>query len=290
MSATVKGDSNSFESCVMVSENQRESYIYICGIQPIREISIDDHVTLMPVQSSANPDDMIDCFMKNGNGSEFELGMLISTLRRVTAQLRITADNPQKLAIRTWNAQSVCVQIGALLKCEVSWYFQSNDSADKFNAKTRVSLICPNMYKFPSQITIIDETQSCFLEKYLPVALNLERDERYGNATNALWCHRMHYRPAIKLSVLWGGIESLFLIEKSIKKNLSISVSRFICGDDSMVDEIKKLYGSRSKAVHEYKNAENEIIEKSAMLLHRLIKTCVEQNCLPDVPQLLDAI
>ena len=57
-----------------------------------------------------------------------------------------------------------------------------------------------------------------------------------------------------------------------------------------MVDEIKKLYGSRSKAVHEYKNAENEIIEKSAMLLHRLIKTCVEQNCLPDVPQLLEAI
>ena len=269
-------------------ESQNESYIYICGIEPTREISINDHITLMPVQPAANPDDMIDCYMKNGNGSEFEMGILISTLRMVTAQLRITADSPETLAIRTWNSQSICVQIGALLKCEVSWYFQSNDPADKFNAKTQMSLICPNMYKFPSEMTIIDETRSIFLEKYLPVALNLERDDRYGNASNALWCYRMHYRPAIKMSVLWGGIESLFMIEKDIKKTLSVAASRFICGDDSMVSEIKSLYKSRSKAVHEFKNAEKDIEEKSAELLHQLIVACVERHCLPSVSRLLN--
>ena len=271
-----------------IIDHKNESYIYICGIELSRDIVIDDYVTLMPVKSVANPDDMIDCYMKNGNGSEFELGMLISTLRMVTAQLRITADSPETLAIRTWNSQSICVQIGALLKCEVSWYFQSNDPADKFNAKTQMSLICPNMYKFPSEMTIIDETQSIFLEKYLPVALNLERDDRYGNASNALWCYRMHYRPAIKMSVLWGGIESLFMIEKDIKKTLSIAASRFICGDDSMVSEIKSLYKSRSKAVHEFKNAEKEIEEKSAELLHQLIVACVERHCLPSVSRLLN--
>lgn len=271
-----------------IIDRKNESYIYICGIEPSRDIVIDDYVTLMPVKSVANPDDMIDCYMKNGNGSEFELGMLISTLRMVTAQLRITANDSEKLAIRTWNSQSICLQIGALLKCEVSWYFQASDSADKFNANTRVSLICPNMYKFPSDITVIDEVNSSFLEKRLPIALNLEHDERYRNASNALWCYRMHYRPAIQMSVLWGGIESLFLIERSIKKNLSIAASRFIGGDDSMVDEIKTLYESRSKAVHEFKNAETDIKEKSVNLLHKLLVACIERNCLPNVSQLLN--
>ena len=271
-----------------IIDRKNESYIYICGIKPSRDIVIDDYVTLMPVKSVANPDDMIDCYMKNGNGSEFELGMLISTLRMVTAQLKIIANDQKELAVRTWNSQSVCLQIGALLKCEVSWYFQASDSADKFNANTRMSLICPNMYKFPSEITVIDEVNSSFLEKMLPIALNLEHDERYRNASNALWCYRMHYRPAIQMSVLWGGIESLFLIERSIKKNLSIAASRFIGGDDSMIDEIKALYESRSKAVHEFKNAETDIKEKSVNFLHKLLIACVERNCLPNVSQLLN--
>ena len=275
------------EGGIVTYENDRESYIYICGVEPTRDIQIDDHVTLMPVKASAGPNDMIDCFMKHGNGSEFEMGLLISTLRMVTAQLRIIADDPEELAIRTWNAQSVCLQIGALLKCEVSWYFQASDSADKFNAKTRLSLICHNMYKFPSELTIIDEERSAFLEQYIPVALNLEFDDRYRNASNALWCHRMHFRPAIQLSVLWGGIESLFLIEKSIKKNLSIAASRFIYGDDRMANNIRELYESRCKAVHEFKNAEAEIKDNSAKLLHQLIISCVERNSLPDVSQLL---
>ena len=65
------------EGGIVTYENDRESYIYICGVDPTRDIQIDDHVTLMPVKASADPNDMIDCFMKHGNGSEFEMGLLI---------------------------------------------------------------------------------------------------------------------------------------------------------------------------------------------------------------------
>ena len=80
---------------------------------------------------------------------------------------------------------------------------------------------------------IIDDEKCACLEQNISVALALENDLRYENASNALWCYRMHFRPSVQLSILWGGIESLFLIEKNIKKNLSLSASRFIYGDDS---------------------------------------------------------
>lgn len=275
------------ETGIKIYENERDSYIYICGIKPTRKIFINNNITLMPVSASANPDDMIDSFMKYGNGNEFQMGILISTLRMVTAQLRITAENPKTLAIQTWNAQHICVQISALLNCELAWYFQASDSADKFNSRTRLSMIYPNMYKCPTNLTIIDEEKCACLEQNISVALTLENDSRYENASNALWCYRMHFRPSVQLSILWGGIESLFLIEKSIKKNLSLSISRFIYGNDSMAEEIKTLYESRCKAVHELKNSKENILQKSVNLLHQLIVKCVQNNSLPNVSKLL---
>ena len=102
---------------------------------------IDEHIILEPITPAANPDDMIDCFMKNGNGNEFQMGILISTLRLVTAQLKIRSDDSEELAVLTWNAQGICVQLSARLNCDVSWYFQANTSADKFNSYTRLSMI-----------------------------------------------------------------------------------------------------------------------------------------------------
>lgn len=275
-------------SGIAVKENEHESYIYVCGIDPCRTIRIDKNTTLEPVTPVANPDDMIDCFMKNGNGDEFQMGILISTLRLVTAQLKITSDDPEELAILTWNAQGVCVQISALLNCDVSWYFQANTSADKFNSHTRVSMIYPNMYPFPKTLITLDESQCCFLEQSILTALQLEEHPEYANASNALWCYRIHFRPAVQLSVIWGGIESLFLIENKIKSRLSLAASRFLYGDDSAVEHIKLLYKeARCKAVHEFANGEDTLFQQSIELLHELICMCVKKNAIPDVSQLL---
>jgi len=275
---------------IYVQEGCTTSYIYVCGIKPVREIRLGDKISIVPVISSPSPDDMIDCIMKYGNGDEFEMGLLIATLRMVTAQLIITAVNAKELAIQTWNAQHVCIQISAMLNCEVAWYFQANDSADEFNAHTHVSMIYPNMYKFPTNLQIIEEGQCTYLEHNMATALTLENNEKYGNASNALWCYKMHFRPSVQLSVLWGGIESLFLFDKNIKKNLSISASRFISDNDDKAITIRGLYESRCKAVHELKNGHDTVLIDSANLLHELICKCIENGALPDTDKLLKGI
>lgn len=272
---------------VCVGNNENSSFIYLCGIKPVRNIKLSNNVVLMPAISSPNPDDMIDCIMKNGSGHEFELGLLIATLRQTSAVLKIDSDNAKSLAVETWNSQISCVQIAAILNCELAWYFQANESAENFNANTRVSVIYPNMYKFPTELTTITEEKCLYIEDNLSVALELDADERFSTASNALWSYKHNPRPAIQLSIIWGGIESLFLIERGIKRTLSAAASRFLIGNDDMVDEIKRLYEARCKAVHELKNSPNALLDSSSKLLHNLILKCIEQRRLPNVDNLL---
>lgn len=269
-------------------EGQTTSFIYIVGIKPEREIAISENVRLLPVQSSPAPDDMIDCIMKHGNGDEYVLGLLIATLRSVTAQLEITAKNAEELVVATWNAQTFCVLISAMLNCEVSWYFQADKSADAFDARTKVSLVHPHMHKFPNELQSVDEEQCLYLEKNLAVAWELDNDHRFSNATNALWTYLISPRSAIQLSIIWGGIESMFLFERGIKQKLAKAISQFLKNDDSMVNDIKSLYEFRCKAVHEYKNIERNILESSVSLLHQLIRKCIETNSIPNVESLLE--
>lgn len=272
---------------ICVQNNENVTYIYLCGISPIRNIKLSENIMLTPVVSSSKPDDMIDCIMKNGRGNEFELGILIATLRRTTAMLTIECNDARELVRLAWNSQTTCVLVGALLNCEVSWYFQASKPADKFDAMTRVSMIHNNMYKFPSALTSINEQQCLYLENNIPIALILHEDNRFANASNALWSYRWNPRPAVRLSVIWGGIESLFLIERDIKNKLSTTASRFLSGTDDMVEEIKLLYETRCKAVHELKNGEDKILKSSAELLYRLISRCIELSCIPNVEELL---
>ena len=272
---------------IIIHEGQTTSYLYICGVKPVREVIINAHIKLLPAKSSPKPDDMIDNIIKYGDGNEFKLGLLISTLRSVTAELKITAKNAKQLSILTWNAQVICVQISAMLNCEIAWYFQANESVENFNSHTNINMIYPNMYKFPSQLTILDQKECSYLENNISTAMELENNASYSNATNALWCHNLHPRPAIQLSIIWGGIESLFLIERNIKNRLSLAISRFLYGDDRLEEKVKCLYESRSKSVHELKNSEDQELKDSVDLLHQLIKKCIEKKSIPNVNELL---
>ena len=275
---------------IIVSQKETETFIYICGISPIRSIKFDENIDLLPVESEPVPDDMIDCVMKNGSKSEFELGVLISTLRKTTAVLRIRNIIPKTLACMAWNAQWICVYIGALLKCEVSWYFQANKSADEFNAFTKVNMIYPNMHKFPDELKVINQEECDYLEQSMPKVLNLCKDYKLSTAMNALWSYKWNPNAAVQFSIVWGGIESLFLIERKIKVRLATAASRFLLGNDDMIEKIKKLYEARCKAVHELKSNGEALLDESVNLLHSLILRCVEVNDLPDVKVLLKEI
>lgn len=272
---------------ILTQKGQRISYIYLCGIMPLREIHLSESITLCPAISSPAPEDMIDCIMKNGNGDEFSLGILISTLRSVTAQLKIAGEDAETLAVNAWNSQTLCVLLSALLNCEVAWYFQADMPVEQFCATTKVSLIFPQMHTFPGDLTIISEEQGRCIEESISTVSALDSNERFSNATNALWNYRNVFRPAVQLSIIWGGIESLLPFEKQIKKNLSIAASRFLRNDDSLVQHVKDLYVGRCKAVHEYQNAPENVLSDSVELLHKLVIKCIETHSTPNIAELL---
>lgn len=272
---------------IQIRKGEKTSYIYLSGIKPTKEIQLTSEVTLLPTKCSPDPDDMVKCIMTYGSCSEFELGILISTLRNTTAMFKVESDSEKDLVIHAWNSQTLGVLIGALLNCEVAWYFQANKPAEKFDAKTRVSMIHNNMSKFPSRIVKIDKKKCKFLEENISKAFSLNDDDRFWNATNAMWSYNLSSNQAVQISIVWSGIEALFLIEKNIKTQLSKAASRFLVGNDTLVPEIKSLYEKRCKAVHERKREGDDSLTKSVELLHNLVLKCVQLNKIPNVDDLL---
>ena len=83
--------------------------------------------------------------------------------------------------------------------------------------------------------------------------------------------------------------DGFVLIETKIRTRLSKAISRFLYNNDTAVEDIKKLYAFRSKAVHEYKNSEHNVLEESVDILNKLILKCIEQKALPDLGILLNS-
>lgn len=277
---------------VCVKENQKESYLYLCGIKPIREVKLGEGITLMPAVSNPNPDDMIDSIMKSDHASEVELGVLIATLRMTTAQIKIEDAIGKELAVKTWNAQQICVQISAILNCDLAWYFQADRPIEMFSADTDIHMIMENMYKIPNEYIEISDEKCSFLEERIEKACSLaEVNEKYYLATNAMWSHRLNFMPAIKVSVIWSGIEALFMVDHNIKNTIAIVSSRFIYGNDSKIEDIKTLYkDARCKATHEYRNGTYDLYEKSNRLLYELLLKCMDEGDTPDVNSILASV
>lgn len=206
---------------ICIKENQAQSYFYLCGIKPIREVKISEGITLMPATSTPNPDDMIDSIMKSNHASEVELGVLIATLRMTTSQIRIEGAVGKELAVKTWNVQQICVMMSAILNCDLAWYFQADRSVEKFSADTDIHIIMENMYKMPNECIELSDEKCSFLETRIEKACKLaEVNEKFYLATNAMWSYRLNFMPAIKISVIWSGIEALFMIDHNIKLSL----------------------------------------------------------------------
>lgn len=277
---------------VCVKENQKESYLYLCGIKPVREIKLGEGITLMPAISNPNPDDMIDSIMKSDHASEVELGVLIATLRMTTAQIKIEDAIGEELAVKTWNAQQICVQISAILNCDLAWYFQADRPIEMFSADTDIHMIMENMYKIPNEYIEISDEKCSFLEERIEKACSLaEVNEKYYLATNAMWSHRLNFMPAIKVSVIWSGIEALFMVDHNIKNTIAIVSSRFIYGNDSKMEDIKTLYkDARCKATHEYRNGTYDLYEKLNRLLYELLLKCIDEGDTPDVNSILASV
>ena len=277
---------------ICIRKTQNISYLYLCGIRPEREVKLDEGITLMPAVANPKPDDMIDSIMKSNHASELELGVLIATLRMTTAQIRIEGVIGKELAVKTWNTQQICVQMSAILNCDLAWYFQADRPVEMFNAETNVHIVMMNMYKLPDKCVDLSNEQCQFLEERIVKACRLaDENEKYHLATNAMWSHRLNFMPAIRVSVVWSGIEALFMVDHNIKNTIAEVSSRFVYGNNEKIENIKILYKeARCKATHEYKSGADELYEKSNELLHKLILKCIDEGDTPDVNMILASI
>ena len=90
------------------------------------------------------------------------------------------------------------------------------------------------------------------------------------------------------MAVLWAGIEGLFGASSEIRFRISLYIARFLYPNEvdtrqSVFNAIKKLYNSRSSAVHgsKLKGDINKAVEDSAETLHKLILQCVINKSIP---------
>lgn len=275
---------------ICIKENQDTSYFYLCGIKPVREVKLGDGITLMPATPDPKPDDMIDSIMKSNHASELELGVLIASLRMTTAQIKIENAIGKELIVKTWNTQQICVQLSAILNCDLAWYFQADRPIEMFSADTDIHMITGNMYKLPNECIEISDEMCSFLEARIEKACNLaDVNEKFYLATNAMWSYRLNFMPAIRVSVIWSGIEALFMVDHNIKNTIAIVSSRFIYGNDDKIESIKTLYKeARCKATHEYRNGTYDLYKKSNELLYKLILKCIDKGDTPDVNGVLE--
>lgn len=275
---------------ICIKENQDCAYIYLCGIKPLREVALGKGITLLQAVPNPEPNDMIDSIMKSYHASEVELGLLIATLRLTTAQIRIEGATGKDLAAKTWNAQQICVLMSAILDCDLAWYFQADRPVELFDSDTDIHMIMENLYKIPNKCINLSDKDCYFLQERINKSRILaDENNKFYLATNAMWSHRLNYMPAIRIAVIWSGIELLFMVDSNIKNTIAIVASRFIGGNDDMVEEIRTLYKEvRCKAVHEYQNGTDGVYEKSKELLHKLILKCIDEGDTPNVKRILD--
>ena len=100
--------------------------------------------------------------------------------------------------------------------------------------------------------------------------------------------------PRIKLAVLWAGIEGMFGASSEIRFRISLYIARFLHQDDSdkrklLFETVKKLYNSRSSAVHglKIKGDIDAAVEESANILQNILLQCVENKSMPNENELV---
>lgn len=272
---------------IAIAEQQSASYLYVLGVSIEHELVLNDYLALLPAKCNPLPDDMIDSVMKYGSQDETDLGILIATLRKTTAQLRVVGSGSQELASRVWNAQTAIVLLSSLLNTEMYWHIQSSEPAESFSSRAVTNVVVSSRMFLPRDTVTITSSEQAWLRRYYQIAWELLDDERFATAVNSLWSYRQSLRPSTQLAVLWAGIESIFSVRSELVFRVSTLSALFLKGGKQEKARVKKLYSARSKAVHEGRQPSSTDVVASAELLHALIRECVERGQLPSEDDLL---
>ncbi|MEW2912468.1 hypothetical protein [Leisingera sp. JC11] len=267
------------------------TYRLLTGISVTQSIQLDKHVALLPADTSHLdfPTALSAC------GGPDDIAVVAAFIPRVTAQFRITASSPEELATHAWNSSWDALLLSAVFLAEISFNLDSNTSAERISRQSTLRATSLKMFGLSNQEPrLITASDANWLTNNYGNAHELLSKESFRNAVHCLSSYRWHTAPRVRMAILWAGIEGLFGATSEIRFRLSVCAARFLHPDDSdartaTFNDVKRLYNTRSKAVHgsKTKTAINNEVEESAQLLCKLLRRCIEVRSLPDEKDLL---
>lgn len=266
-----------------------ETYLYLSGLSTLKEIPLRDGIILTPVTSAFHYG-KVSKLLKN----DVDFAVAAVSARTIGSQLRISASDAKQLAIIAWDAVWDCILLGAIFHCAVMDNVQCDKPVEDLENATFVHItnynFCAVLSK-PYQLTDDDEE---WIGAHYVKAHKLIDNDAFSIAVHAMASYKWHSMPRVQLAILWSGIEALFKSNTEIRFRISLYIANYLEGNDvekakELFKKIKKLYDSRSAAVHggKIKDDIGDLAMQSALLLNRIIRRCAELGSLPDTEKLV---
>lgn len=267
------------------------SFILLNGIIVNEDIQLSKNVTLQPADTShldlntaistcTTPDD---------------IAVVAAFIPRITSQFKITAKTAKEMASYAWNSSWDALLLSALFQTEIGFNLQSDTTSKKISSESHLWATNYHMHGLSNdKAYTLTPDEGLWITSNFDAAKKLLKNERFQTAVHCLASYRWHSMPRVKLAVLWAGIEGMFGASSEIRFRISLYIARFLNPKDSdsrksVFDRIKKLYNSRSAAVHGSKIKGNleASVEESAEILTKILRQCIADKSMPNENELV---
>ena len=267
------------------------TYILLSGISVPSKIALTEHIELLPADTSH-----LDLMTAISTCSDpRDIAVVAAYIPIITAQLKISAPRSKELAIVAWNSSWDVLILSAVFHTEIGFNLQSDTEASEISSESNLLATNYNMQGLTQGSAPSLSAQDIeWINMHFDNARKLIDNDSFQTAVHCLASYRWHSVPRIKMAVLWAGIEGMFGASTEIRFRISLYIARFLYFDNkeacqSTFESVKKLYNSRSSAVHgsKIKGDLNSAVEDSADILRQLILKCVSTNSLPNESELV---
>lgn len=272
----------------IITHDER-TYLYLNGISVESELSLHEGVVLIPVTKAFHYQKVSD-LLKN----DLDYAVAAVSGRSLGAQMRIDAPDAEQLAVKAWNASWDCLLLGALFHSDVMGNIQCNEPVENLEHACCVNITNYHFRAAFSEPYRLSKNDVEWVNANYAKAHMLLDNDSYMTAIHAMASYQWHSMPRVQLAILWSGIEALFEASTEISFRISVYIANFLsCGNTdaakNIFEQVRRLYGSRSKAVHgsKIKGDIASLVSESAALLNQIIRRCAEIGSLPDINELV---
>jgi hypothetical protein len=261
------------------------TFILLSGIIVPKNIALSENVELLTADTSH-----LDLMTAISACSQpDDIAVAAAFIPRISAQFKITASTPKELAAIAWNSSWDALLLSTIFHTELGFNLQSDTEASKITTDSNLRATNYHMHGLTNKSShVLTQNELDWIVLHFDNAKQLLENDRFQTAVHCLASYRWHSMPRIKMAVLWAGIEGMFGASSEIRFRISLYIARFLNKDDPdarqvTFDAVKKLYNSRSSAVHgsKIKGDLNVAVKDSAEILHKLIRQCIVNKSMP---------